>query len=102
VAPGAAAKSWGIQVARLAGVPKPVLARAGAVLAELESRAAGPALAGELPLFSATQGAPAASPAAAHPALLALLALDADSLAPRDALAELYRLKGLAEGTEGM
>ena len=38
IAPGSAKRSYGIHVARLAGVPEPVLARAGGILAELESR----------------------------------------------------------------
>ncbi len=97
VAPGAAGKSWGVQVARLAGVPKPVLARAAQVLAELEARSAGPAMAGEMPLFAAT---PAVQPPANHPALAELRALDADALSPRDAMEVLYRLKTLAEGQE--
>jgi len=93
VGPGVADRSWGLHVARLAGVPRPVLQRAGAVLAALEARAEGldPA-ANELPLFGA---APRPQPPVAEtPAALALLdAIDPDSLSPRDALDILYRLK---------
>ncbi|MBY0333262.1 MAG: DNA mismatch repair protein MutS, partial [Acetobacteraceae bacterium] len=53
VGPGAAERSWGLHVARLAGVPKPVLARAAQVLAALEERARGlDPLSDELPLFA--------------------------------------------------
>jgi DNA mismatch repair protein MutS len=103
VGPGAAERSWGVHVARLAGVPKPVLVRAQEVLKALEARARGlDPLSEELPLFA--RAAPAASPAADHPALAALAGLDADSLSPRDALDAIYRLKSLlgpvADGVE--
>ncbi|KAA2213701.1 DNA mismatch repair protein MutS [Teichococcus oryzae] len=114
VAPGAAEKSWGLHVARLGGVPRAVVARAGAVLAALEARAAGlEPLAEELPLFSAATPAPApaAFPAATplgpqpdgawHEVLDALDALDPDALSPREALAELYRLKMLHRRNDG-
>ena len=99
VAPGAAEKSWGLHVARLAGVPRGVVTRAEAVLRALEQRARGlDPLSDELPLFA--RAAPAAQPqAAVAPALEALWALDPDVLSPREAHEELYRLKSLAEGT---
>jgi DNA mismatch repair protein MutS len=49
IAPGSAERSYGIHVAKLAGVPSPVLRRAETVLAELESRHHLPAAAGEAP-----------------------------------------------------
>ncbi len=95
VGPGAAERSWGVHVARLAGVPRPVLARAQEVLKALEARARGlDPLSEELPLFAR----PAAAPPPAtpdHPALAALAELDADALSPREALDALYRLKSL-------
>ncbi|BDG75241.1 DNA mismatch repair protein MutS [Roseomonas fluvialis] len=95
VGPGAAERSWGVHVARLAGVPRPVLARAQEVLRALEARARGlDPLSEELPLF-ARAAAPPAAPG--HPALAALAELDADTLSPRDALDALYRLKSLLE-----
>ena len=101
VAAGAAERSWGVHVARLAGVPKAVLARAGQVLGALEERARGlDPLSDELPLFARpAAAAPAAEPAVAapHPALAALAALDPDSLSPREAQAMLYRLRGYME-----
>ena len=93
VGPGAAERSWGLHVARLAGVPGPVLSRAAQVLAALEARARGlDPLSDELPLFAAAPGRP--NPAA-PPALAALAALDPDTLSPREAQAALYRLKEL-------
>jgi len=96
VIPGAAERSWGVHVARLAGVPRPVLARAAEVLSALEARARASgrdALADELPLFAQ---APATT-LAPSPLHAELAALDLDSLSPREAQAALYRLKAQAE-----
>jgi DNA mismatch repair protein MutS len=99
VAPGAAQKSWGLHVARLAGVPRPVLARAEAVLAALEARARGlDPLSDELPLFARRDGGAAAPPEESQPEdplITALAALDPDALSPREAMEALYRLKSL-------
>jgi len=105
VGPGAAERSWGLHVARLAGVPKAVLNRAAAVLEALEERARGlQPLSEELPLLSragtAAEAEPEAAPPAAgtaHPALEALAALDPDALTPREAQEALYRLRSLLE-----
>jgi len=101
VAPGTAEKSWGLHVAKLAGVPRPVLARAGAVLEALEARARGlDPLSDELPLF-ARPAAPARTPppdTPPHPVLAALAALDPDALSPREAQDALYRLRSLLDG----
>ncbi|WP_439816147.1 DNA mismatch repair protein MutS [Zavarzinia sp. CC-PAN008] len=102
VTPGAADRSYGIQVARLAGLPAAVIQRAQAVLEQLERGREGSAVTqmiDDLPLFAAAkaqQTAPA--PAAAGPSAVeeALAQLDLDDLSPRQALAELYRLKALA------
>jgi DNA mismatch repair protein MutS len=99
VAPGASERSWGLHVAKLAGVPREVVARATAVLAALEDRARGlDPLAGEMPLFA--RPAPAVAAEAEGPDALraALAAIDPDTLTPRGALEALYRLKGLAGG----
>jgi DNA mismatch repair protein MutS len=94
VGPGAAEKSWGLHVAKLAGVPRDVLRRAESVLASLEARAKGlDPLAEEMPLFA--RPGPAAAPS--HPALEALAALDPDTLSPREAQEFLYRVKSLLE-----
>jgi DNA mismatch repair protein MutS len=96
IVPGAADRSYGIQVARLAGLPAPVIARAKAVLAKLEStgRTGTPAAALEdLPLFAAPVRAAAASAPPPDPALALLDEIDPDALTPRAALDALYRLK---------
>jgi DNA mismatch repair protein MutS len=96
VAEGPADRSYGIAVARLAGLPPAVLSRAKAVLAKLEAGRAktGGIAAGldDLPLFSAL----AEPEAAPDPLRAALATLDADAMSPREALDALYRLKGLA------
>ncbi|WP_394062286.1 DNA mismatch repair protein MutS [Xanthobacter autotrophicus] len=101
VVPGAADRSYGIQVAKLAGLPEAVIIRAKAVLAELEAaERASPAqkLIDDLPLF-ALRPKPVAAVASADPkaeaALVALDGIDPDSLSPREALDALYKLKGL-------
>ncbi len=97
VTEGPADRSYGLAVARLAGVPPVVVARAKAVLAKLEAgRAATGGLAAgldDLPLFAAiNQEAEAPS----DPLRDALAAIDADALTPREALEAVYRLKALA------
>ena len=100
VAEGPADRSYGIAVARLAGLPAPVLARAKDVLARLEAGKAktGGIAAGldDLPLFAAALST--AEEAAPDPLREALRAADADSLTPREALELVYRLKALADG----
>ncbi len=105
VGAGAAERSWGLHVARLAGVPKAVLSRAGAVLHALEERAKGlEPLSEELPLLS-RGAARTAEPepesedalAGAHPVLEALAALDPDALSPRDAQETLYKLRSMLD-----
>jgi DNA mismatch repair protein MutS len=96
VAEGAADRSYGIAVAKLAGLPLKVVARARSVLTKLEAGrdATGGIAAGldDLPLFAA-----AAEPDhAADPVADALAAIDPDSLSPREALDALYRLKRVA------
>jgi DNA mismatch repair protein MutS len=95
VAQGPADRSYGIAVAKLAGLPPAVLARAKSVLARLEAGrdATGGIAAGldDLPLFAA---APAPE-AAADPLSEALADLDPDSMTPREALDALYALKRL-------
>ncbi len=93
-APGAADRSYGVQVARLAGVPPSVTARAREVLERLEAEPGSPARLDDLPLF-AVREAPVAAPAPPSPALAELAELDPDALSPREALEALYRLKAL-------
>ena len=92
---GAADRSYGVQVARLAGLPQAVVDRARQVLDTLESRAregsGGPqALVDDLPLFSAAPPPPAPVASAAEEMLAGI---QPDDLSPREALEVLYRLK---------
>ena len=102
IAPGSADRSYGIQVAKLAGLPAAVVARAGQVLASLEAGEQAGALArlaDDLPLFAATVAAGRPAPPQARPAVVAALdEVAADDLTPREALELLYRLKALAGG----
>jgi DNA mismatch repair protein MutS len=91
--PGPADRSYGVQVAKLAGVPSAVVGRAREVLERLEREAGAPAHLEDLPLFAAV-----AEPAASYaPSVTddAVRALDVDGMSPREALDALYRLKGL-------
>lgn len=97
VAEGAGGRSWGVHVARLAGVPLPVVKRAGAILAALETRAGRLTDAVALPLFAAA--APEAVVAQEDPLREALAGIDPDALTPREALEALYRLRGMVDGT---
>ena len=97
VADGAADRSYGIAVAKLAGLPPAVVARARSVLAKLEAGrdATGGIAAGldDLPLFAA-----ASEPEPARDALAeALAGIEPDSLTPREALDALYALKRLKD-----
>jgi DNA mismatch repair protein MutS len=98
VVPGSADRSYGIQVARLAGLPEPVIARARAILDQLEdAERSNPvaAMVDDLPLFSV---APAALSSARGDSELAqaVRALIPDELSPRQALDKLYELRTLA------
>ena len=99
VVPGAADRSYGIQVAKLAGLPPAVVRRARSLLAELEAGDRGAPftrLLADLPLFA--NAGPAAVPAVVvEPDAVreALVAIDPDRLSPREALEALYRLKAI-------
>jgi DNA mismatch repair protein MutS len=96
VAAGPADRSYGVAVARLAGLPREVIRRAGEILKLLERDRRGPGFIDELPLFaSASAEALEAPPTDA--VRDELLRLDPDALAPKDALAAIYRLKSLLE-----
>lgn len=105
---GTADRSYGIHVARLAGLPEPVLARARDILRRLEDAQDSPVAnltAEGLPLFQAQAGrqeqppAPEAEPEAApHPVLARLREVETDALTPREALNLLYELRELADG----
>jgi DNA mismatch repair protein MutS len=99
VVPGAADRSYGIHVGRLAGLPPAVVDRAEAVLSRLESderTGTTTRLADDLPLFAAA--AAAGGRAADAPRSIvedALAAIDPDGLTPKQALDVLYRLKAM-------
>jgi len=98
VLPGSADRSYGIQVARLAGLPPSVITRAKSVLAKLEAQDRGQsarALFDDLPLFAVPSRAAAepAPPSEAEQLIDALKALHPDEMSPRDALEALYALK---------
>jgi DNA mismatch repair protein MutS len=93
VIPGGADRSYGIHVAQLAGLPKPVLRRAEEILEELEQEARAPGTARrtlevrQLPLFSAS-----------NPALEELQRLDVSAMTPLEAISKLYELQKKAGG----
>jgi DNA mismatch repair protein MutS len=97
VAPGAADRSYGIQVAKLAGLPPAVVKRAEAVLKALEKGDTGrkaATLIDDLPLFSAAaEKEEAAKPL---PVVEKLASIDPDALTPKEALELVYALKRLA------
>jgi DNA mismatch repair protein MutS len=89
---GGASRSYGIAVARLAGLPEPVIARARAMLRDLE-RGEGPgARPKQMGLFEPKPAAPE------HPALAALKAADLERMTPLDAINFLAQLRALASG----
>jgi DNA mismatch repair protein MutS len=96
---GPADKSYGVQVARLAGLPKKAVKRAAQILKQLEAEPSAPE---SLPLFAAAGFSPATDEDA--PELQAepseadklLQQVDPDALTPREALDVLYRLKALS------
>jgi DNA mismatch repair protein MutS len=94
VQPGPASKSYGVQVARLAGMPAAVVRQARGALDALEAQQRHAQQ--QIDLF-----APPPAPAQAAPSPLedALADLDPDSLSPREALEALYRLKKLNSKT---
>lgn len=110
IVPGATDRSYGIHVARLAGVPRVVTERAGEVLEETaqEVRSGGKAAqkySAQMFLFPPQQEAdpapapapaPARAPARESPVLRALRDLDPDAMTPRSALEKLYELREMA------
>jgi DNA mismatch repair protein MutS len=96
VVPGTADRSYGIQVAKLAGLPPSVIERAKVVLATLEADdRATPRGLDDLPLFAASvqPSEPNLQRRAADELIAALAAINPDELSPREALEALYALK---------
>ena len=94
IEPGPASRSHGVQVARLAGLPAPIIRQASAALEALEAQSR--ADSAQVDLFAAPPP-PAAAAAAPSAVEAALDALEPDRLSPREALDALYRLKHLRE-----
>ena len=98
---GAADRSYGVQVARLAGLPQSVVERARVVLdalekGERESGSQKQAIIDDLPLFSVSNTPqPAQKPTGPSAVELRLQELIPDEMTPREALAALYDLRGL-------
>jgi DNA mismatch repair protein MutS len=97
VAPGPADRSYGIQVAKLAGLPRSAVERARTVLARLEASggSARVEIVEDLPLFAQVMDETAPSQLEA-----ALAKLNPDNLSPKEALEALYRLKALDAGED--
>ncbi len=91
IEPGPASRSYGIQVARLAGVPGTVVQHARTALAALESQS--DQQRSQVDLFAPP---PASAEPEPHPLQQALDRIDPDTLSPREALEQLYQLKKLA------
>ena len=92
VQPGPASRSYGVQVARLAGMPAAVVRQARGALEAMEAQQRHSTL--QVDLFAAPPVQPTAAPS---PIEDALTDLDPDSLTPREALEALYRLKQLSK-----
>ena len=93
---GPASGSYGIQCARIAGLPPPVVQRARELLKQLERKRPRPE-ASQLSLFGGApveEAAPLPAPLA-DPVREAVAALDPDQMSPRDAMDALYRLREL-------
>ncbi|MEM8616961.1 MAG: DNA mismatch repair protein MutS, partial [Pseudomonadota bacterium] len=90
VHPGPADKSYGVQVARLAGLPPKAVRRAEQVLKKLEAE---PGAIEALPLFAPTDAPEPEHALLEHPALVLLETIDPNALTPREALDLIYKLK---------
>ena len=96
IEPGPASRSYGVQVARLAGMPAPLLRQARATLETLESERV--ARQPQSDLFAAAPSAADEPGVVAHSAFdAAWNALDPDMLTPKEALDALYRLRALRQ-----
>jgi DNA mismatch repair protein MutS len=102
IGPGAADRSYGIHVAKLAGLPAAAVKRAEEVLTTLEKGEQASALtrlADDLPLFSVLAQQAPRGVSENSPVEAALRAINPDELTPKAALEELYRLRGLVSSS---
>jgi DNA mismatch repair protein MutS len=93
IQPGPASRSYGVQVARLAGMPGTLIRQARATLELLEAQQR--ASEAQIDLFAAPAPLPEREPS---PTETALAAINPDMLSPKEALDALYRLKSISEG----
>jgi DNA mismatch repair protein MutS len=93
IVPGGADRSHGVQVAAMAGLPAPLLARARALLTAFESAAAGSSPSGAEARSLAAVAPPPFESSPGEPLLRELAALDVDGLTPLEAIAALYALR---------
>ena len=91
IVPGAADDSYGIEVARLAGIPNPVISRAREILAELEAEGAAPAPAKQ----KEPENQVSMLDLTGQQVISALSAITVETLTPIEAMNELYKLKKL-------
>jgi DNA mismatch repair protein MutS len=96
IEPGPASRSYGVQVARLAGMPASVIRQARTALQALESQAESSRA--QIGLFDAAPAVATAEPSAAE---RELARLEPDQMSPREALEALYRLKTLHKQATG-
>lgn len=96
---GAADRSYGVAVAKLAGLPAPVTARAQNLLAQFEAREDQTGV-NALPLFAAAPPPEPKPQSGPSPLAVALDEIDVDAMSPRNALDALYRLKALSDDDE--
>ena len=95
IQPGPASRSYGVQVARLAGMPASLVRQARATLEALEAKAiAGNA---QIDLFAAPPAPEVSLEAAPSPLVEAMQDVDPDALSPREALELIYKLKKLSK-----
>ncbi|MFL6661276.1 MAG: DNA mismatch repair protein MutS [Rhizobacter sp.] len=94
IQPGPASRSYGVQVARLAGMPATLVRQARATLEALETQQR--SADAQIDLFAPPAPLPEREPS---PVERALAAVNPDMLSPKEALEALYRLKSLGEGT---
>ena len=99
VVKGSADRSYGVQVAKLAGLPKSVIKRAQNILTSLEGASKNRSIADDLPLFSQTLGN-SENAEKRDPLRLQLTGVNPDNLTPKEALQLVYKLKEVYDEDE--